>query len=300
MGVIEDSIEELCKSINILVECADKVSLTINPKKCFSLHIAADHQSTIPTEFKIKGIPVNTLDDPNLTKYLGKPFGFVTIPDSNKLDDYIKTGKGILNSTMAPWQKLDALKTFIYPSFQFSMRMNMFTKTDWTFLDHSLRPLIKRELKLPQYATTDYLYGDMKDGLFGIPITADESDIAKIDTAYKLLTSPDPFVADLAWEDLLRTVQTRCDRVATRANVADFMSGCDMDSSATDGFTPWSIARDASWRLDVAWSFSDDTPTLFVGDRVVTNRRFIFKNIHAHVKSLKASLFTPKLDLFRC
>lgn len=116
MGVIEDNLQDLLDSINALVECATQIELSINPKKCFKLHIAADHKTTIPTEIRINNTPINILDDMNLTKYLGKPFGFVTLPDSDKLEDYIKTGKDILNSTMAPWQKLDALKTFIYPS----------------------------------------------------------------------------------------------------------------------------------------------------------------------------------------
>lgn len=288
MGVIEDNLQDLMDSIQALVDCAARIGLSINPKKCFSLHIAADHQHTIPTEIKINDTPINILDDLNVTKYLGKPFGFVTIPDSNKLEDYIQTGKDILNSSMAPWQKLDALKTFIYPSFQFSMRMNIFNKTEWHYLDNALRPLIKRELKLPVNATTDYLYGDTKDGLFGIPLTADDSEIAKIDTAYKLLTSPDESVAKIAWEELQLVTSTRCVGPASINDVAEFLSGCGMDGSASDGLSTWSIAREASRRLGVSWSFTDDNITLYVGEQIITNRRFIFKSIRAHLRSLKA------------
>lgn len=108
------------------------------------------------------------------------------LPDSNKLEDFIELGKEILTSTLAPWQKLDAIKTFIYPSFLFSMRMNLFQKSQWSRLDEELKPLIKKVLNLPVDANKDYLYGDTAKGLFGIPKTADDSDIAKLDTAFKL------------------------------------------------------------------------------------------------------------------
>lgn len=169
MGVIEDSIEEMVDSIKLLEETATMIGLTINPKKCYSLHISNDHQSIIPSEFKINNTEINILHDLNATKYLGKPFGFHVIPDSDKLGDFIDTGITILNSCMAPWQKLDALKTFVFPSFMFSMRMEMFDKTQWRELDLKLRPLIKDVLGLSVDACTDYIYGDSSQGLFGIP-----------------------------------------------------------------------------------------------------------------------------------
>lgn len=170
-------------------DTAAAIGITINPRKCVSLHIHNNHQETIPTEFKINNITtINALDDLNVTKYLGKPFRYHVNPDSDQLQDYIDTGKEILKSSFTPWQKIDALKTFVYPSFMFSMHMNMFLKTQWRELDTQLCPPIKKELNLSRNNCTEYLYGDIADGLFGIPVSADDSDIPKLDTAFKLLT----------------------------------------------------------------------------------------------------------------
>lgn len=79
MGVIEDKIEEINKTINAIVETANELGLQINPKKCYSLHINNNHQNTSPTVFKINDIPINTLNDLEIEKYLGKPFGFYII-----------------------------------------------------------------------------------------------------------------------------------------------------------------------------------------------------------------------------
>lgn len=48
-------------------------------------------------------------------------------------------------------------------------------------IDETLRPLIKKTLGLPSNAANEYLYGNKDDGLFGIPLAAEDSDIARIE-----------------------------------------------------------------------------------------------------------------------
>lgn len=151
--VIENCKEDLENSISILVETAGKIGLSVNPRKCHSLHIRSDHKSCLPTVFHINGTPVSTLFNYDITSYLGKPFGFQIAPDTSNLEDYILTGKTILQSVLTDWQKIDAIKTFLFPSFHYAMRINRFSKTDWSKLDAALRPLIKKTLKIPKKAS---------------------------------------------------------------------------------------------------------------------------------------------------
>lgn len=60
-AVIEDNEEDLNTSIEILVNTASKIGLSLNPKKCFTLHIRSDHQSCLATQFSINGEPVAIL-----------------------------------------------------------------------------------------------------------------------------------------------------------------------------------------------------------------------------------------------
>lgn len=166
--------DDLITSIDLLLSTAANIGLSVNPEKCFSLHIRADHQSCLPSQFHINGEPVAVLMNYDITSYLGKPFGFRILPQSANIDDFINTGKEILNSNLAPWQKIDALKTFLYPLFHYAMRTNQYLKQDWSRLDLALKPLIKKTLGLPSCASTEYLYGDTNSGLFGIPRTADD------------------------------------------------------------------------------------------------------------------------------
>lgn len=78
------------------------------------------------------------------------------------------------------------------------MRTNQLGKKQWREVDTHIRPSIKRLLGLPPNAANEYLYGAKDDGLFGIPLAADDSDIALIDGGVKLLTSKDYIIRDMA------------------------------------------------------------------------------------------------------
>lgn len=59
--VVEDSKDDLEDSTNILVETANMIGLTVNPKKCYSLHIRNDHKTYLPSQFYINGEAVTAL-----------------------------------------------------------------------------------------------------------------------------------------------------------------------------------------------------------------------------------------------
>lgn len=61
------------------------------------------------------------------------------------------------------------------------MRTNQITKTDCQKIDDAIKPLIERTPGLPPNAANEYLYGARDDGLFGILLAAEDSDIALID-----------------------------------------------------------------------------------------------------------------------
>lgn len=61
------------------------------------------------------------------------------------------------------------------------IRTDQLQKTDWQSIDDSIKPLLKRTLGLPPNAANEYLYGLRDDGLFGVLLSAEISDIAIID-----------------------------------------------------------------------------------------------------------------------
>ena len=199
--IFEENPEQLQFAIDKLVQFINKSGLEINPRKCHSAHIDPIHAICKNTVFEIGGTAVPALKKFEMTEYLGKPIGFNIFSNQEKIDEFIDYGTRIMTSHLAPWQRIDALKCFFFPSLSYAMRTDQFDEGEWKRLDQALKPLIKSTLNLPDRACTDYIYWNPKDGLFDVPLVAEDSDIAKIDTA-KLLMSIDPNVKIHAWEDL--------------------------------------------------------------------------------------------------
>ena len=168
-------------------------------------------------------------------------------------------------------------KCFFLPSLNYARKTDQFDKGDWKRVDQALKPLLKSTLNLPDRACTDYIYGNPKDGLFGIPLAAEDSDTAKIDTAFKLLMSIDPNVKIHTLDDLKTCVQ---DRILNPllTDFADFFSGIwygDFDNQFT---SVWARARAASNRFGVLWFITDDRKVSIKIDHVtVTDRQNVFK-----------------------
>lgn len=82
------------------------------------------------------------------------------------------------------------------------MRTAQVLNTPWTNLDNDICEQLKDVLNILQRAARNYLFGHKKDGLMGVPLAFEDSDIAHIDGAFKLLTSPDDIGQTCTWAEL--------------------------------------------------------------------------------------------------
>ncbi|GBN57980.1 hypothetical protein AVEN_151106-1 [Araneus ventricosus] len=145
-----------------------------------------------------------------------------------------------------------------------------------------MRKFIKIILNLPEIASNKYLYGSRKLGCMGMPIAAEESDLNLIDSAFKVLTSRDEITAKNALEDLCSVCRFRNQRNATDDDLAKFMSGeriGDFVPQANRHSNIWTLARAASRRLGVEWSFENKAPTIHYEDLSLqsnSRRRIMF------------------------
>ncbi|KAL1418335.1 hypothetical protein MTO96_025981 [Rhipicephalus appendiculatus] len=166
---------------------------------------------------------------------------------------------------LAPWQRIDAVKTFVYPALNFSMRCGVLTKTDWRRLDDAVRPLVKRTLYLPGNASTHYIYGSAASGAAAILVAAELHDICRVADAYAVAS------ARLGWE-------------ATRSELEAYLSG-EIEGAfrtpATQLRSVWAEARKASRRLHVAWTIAPDGATLTCADVTIlsTHRCRVMRSV---------------------
>ncbi|XP_054720789.1 uncharacterized protein LOC129230414 [Uloborus diversus] len=231
-----------------------------------------------PTVFHIEGTPPPRPAGREPKRFLGRPTGFRLLPDQASLDQTVRVGTDLLSSALAPWQRLDALKSCFYPSLQYEMTTAQRKKTQWRKVDTTLRPLIKYTLYLPREATNSYLQGDVKKGLFGIPEAALDSDIAAIDSAFKLLTSRDPRVKDLTWAGLKDFTAACIHRQPSMDDLCHFLSRSAALHCSHPTTSTGSRAQAALDRLGVTWELTEEREVAIVlGSTTITDGRKVFQ-----------------------
>nr|XP_050033033.1 uncharacterized protein LOC126529541 [Dermacentor andersoni] len=270
-----------------------RLGLRLNAAKCRSPHLSGRHPvGTRPTSFTVVGDPIPALGDFEGHKFLGRPVGFRLLPDETTVDEAIHLGRKLLSSMLAPWQRLDAIKTFLYPALNFAMRVGLASKEEWQRLDEELRPLIKKTLYVPARASNEYLYGGSQAGSAGIPLAAELSDICRVDGAFKLLTSTDVEVRERAAGDLEGVVSRRLRRPANTEDMEAYLSGeteGDFRQTSTQVQSVWTEARKAARRLSVAWELLEHGARINCREASVSAR-----NRHKLVKTIRALLSTER------
>jgi hypothetical protein len=223
-----------------------------------------------------KNQEIKSLRDGEFDKFFGKPVGFQITRDMKELTRLMETANKILHSKLAPWQRLDALKAFFFPSLNFLMRTVRMQKGDWAKLDDYIRASIKKTLNVPQEASNDYIYGPTKNGCAGIPEAASDFDHQLIDNAFKLLTSKDIGVKELALGDLQTTVQKRLGRLTDQQNLAAYMSGGnegEFRRNTNAISTTWTNARKAFTRREEEWTFENSRPFIMFDGKTLHDKQ---------------------------
>lgn len=114
------TLQALLNLINKLAKC---IGLAFNPKKCVSMHYSNKAPAGCRlTTFNIDGANIPCFRDGCSAIFLGKPVGAFIPRDTVPVENLKQTPQKILTSKLDPWQRIDCLKTFFYPSALFLMR----------------------------------------------------------------------------------------------------------------------------------------------------------------------------------
>ncbi|GIY48214.1 retrovirus-related Pol polyprotein from type-1 retrotransposable element R2 [Caerostris darwini] len=179
------------------------------------------------------------------------------------------------------------------------MRTAQFPKGVWARVDKVLRKDIKDNLNLPIEASNEYIYGQRRLGCCGIPIAAEESDINLVDTAFKLLTSRDDICAREAFSSLVSTVHKRLGRLPDDDTLGAFLSGeveGEFSTTSNRYSNTWTVARVASRRLGICWTFEDSSPSLSFADLTLkaNSRRKILFSIRDRLRTVRSTALLQK------
>ncbi|GFY56669.1 retrovirus-related Pol polyprotein from type-2 retrotransposable element R2DM [Trichonephila inaurata madagascariensis] len=284
--LLANDAEDMQEMITATAHELGALCLSLNPQKCATLHLSVRVPTgSVPTKFQLEGAEIQALSDGDSYTYLGTPVGFFVQKNFKTANQALTILEKISTSHLEQWQKLDALKTFFFPTLSFSMRTGQLGKTDWSEVDVAARKEIKNILSLPSSASNHYIYGNRKLGGRGVPSAAEDSDFYLVDSAFKLLTSRDEDVSFEALGQLTRTVAHRIGRQPSDGDLGAYMSGSmegEYAETTNQLSNTWTLARKASTRQLVTWSFTEGKPKVTIGDEVLTStkRRGILKAFH--------------------
>jgi len=116
-----------------------------------------------------------------VNEHLGVPTGYhVTLSTNKALKDINFKLKMMGDSLLAPWQKLDAINTFILPRVSFQLKNGVAQKGPLNLIDRDIKRIGKTCLNLPQRTSAEPLYLSYQRGglnLLPINVVADISQI---------------------------------------------------------------------------------------------------------------------------
>ncbi|XP_043661747.1 uncharacterized protein LOC122625746 [Drosophila teissieri] len=259
--LIASSPEEMRSLLRAADDAAIEAGLHFNPGKCATLHLTGKKSSRRPvqTGFLVRGTPIPAMTEGDAYEYLGIPVGLnvdqtpraameAIVGDIAKIDD----------SLLAPWQKIDAARTFVAPKLDFVLRSGATLRAPLRHLDTAIKEHIKKWLYLPQRASAEVVYTPLKKGGAGI---LPSSILATITQAHRMVSCPGEVVSRIAREGLREAVKRKINREPSGDEMAHFLSGSTLSGETASfgdaGF--WSRVRMTTKRqavhLGVRWAW---------------------------------------------
>jgi hypothetical protein len=201
-----DDLVIIARLLNIVIE--------YHQNKCASISMTRNkrYRDNIEfNDFRVQGKVIPSLKEHEHYRYLGVPIGVIRDIDclDTLIDDLCKDLDRIRDSLLAPWQKLDAIRTFVQPCLTYALRADDLLKTNPSLIKYrkKLIEIVRSILNLPTRACNAIVFASKKVGGLGLQDPIAELDVQTVVQAIKMLSSSDPFVAAVAQGELLKAVR---------------------------------------------------------------------------------------------
>ena len=228
LAVVASSSQALAEKLAQLTARASLLGLRFNPAKCATLSWGRPSSASIAA---IDGVPLKSISDRDFYKYLGTPVGLSSWQsDLTVLSAFKSELDAVQRSALRPWQKLDALRTFVFPRLSYHLRASSLPayllERKKGGIDRWASRAVKRILHLPATASDAYLHTPVHLGGVGLPCARDEQAVLKAAHFLRMATSSDETVRALTMEALRRVITQRCLVGApTLDQMATFLNG---------------------------------------------------------------------------
>ncbi|UYV62245.1 hypothetical protein LAZ67_1008342 [Cordylochernes scorpioides] len=161
--------ESLQAPLDTTGDLAGKIGLHFKGPKCATLHLdCRKKRTTLTRTFCIQEQPISAMREEDTYCHLGVPTGFIkTRNPEEAIKGINEDAEKIHSSLLAPWQKIDATKTFVYTRLDFILRGSPIHKT-FREVDLLMKRLGKKWPGLPLQASNEVLFIPPSKGGAGI------------------------------------------------------------------------------------------------------------------------------------
>ena len=237
--------------LNLAVEVANWSGLQFSPRKCATFHVgrrSGGRQGTVDSSFTIEDSPIPSLREGQHYRHLGVPTGFRS--QQTPTDTIIGIGDDLdrINaSLLAPWQKLDAVRTFLLPRLDFLLRGADVAVTPLNDLDRRIKTFAKRCLFLPKRASNEPVYLLPSQGGAGLLPLRDVRYALTVAQGFRLLSSPNPLVRTVAWVSLRDVVGRKQGLEPSNEDLIAYLNGSGSGEGGPRSF--WARVRRSTIEL---------------------------------------------------
>ena len=252
---------------------ASLIGLEFRQDKCASISMTYSKKyktNLQKNDLKIQGRVMPALSEHEHYRYLGVLIGlFRDVESLDKLVDILCVDMDRIHSSLlAPWQKLDAIRTFIQPCLTFALRSGEPLKAALINYRKKLVEVVRSILNLPTRASSCIIFASRSVGGLAFQDPLEEVDIQTVIQAIKMLSSSDPIVSSIARSELWSAVRFAARDNPSPSLTRDFLSG------STEGklhpnqiryrtHSLWTRTRSACRRLKISFSVPDnDDPVI--------------------------------------
>ena len=295
--------EGLQEILDGVSSAANVLKLSFRPDKCCTLSLTCgkNEVSRVSSNlFRVQELEIPFLTKDESFRYLGVPIGLIyDASDMNSITDkLIKDLEKIRDSLLTPWQKLDAIRTFIQPCLTYALRACPVTRQSLVDYRKKLVDVLRSICNLPKRSTVSYFFANKSVGGLGLQDPFDERHIQKVVQTIKILSSKDPLVLNIS-HGQLKSVVYRCfHRNPTDQELDQFLSGfnegqLNNHSRANNSQTLWSCCRISAKALNIKVTEALSNPTISANDTTSANAKSVASYLHRlclekHANNLKA------------
>uniref|UniRef100_H3GYD3 Reverse transcriptase domain-containing protein n=1 Tax=Phytophthora ramorum TaxID=164328 RepID=H3GYD3_PHYRM len=190
--------------------------MAANPAKCRSMGVRRNGNGAIEAdhlELALDDTPIPTLTHLQSYTYLGIGDGFDHVRRRVALAPKLKLLKqdatALMESGLAPWQVVKAVKGYLYPRVEYALRHLRPDDQLLESFDLHLRRGLRHLLRLPKSANNDFVYAPVSRGGLGFLPLVELHAALQIAHGWQMINSPDPAIRRIAREQLHQVADAR-------------------------------------------------------------------------------------------